>query len=390
MLTVGSLPPSPPVLPASAPTVMVGARLENADTVLGRDRMAAEPTSQLPSATPTARSRVVFFGSSTTEGHGANRRDRRYSTLLSQYLGWEEINAGKGGSRLSNEGQGNPNVPPSALMRWQQNVADKHPDRIILMYGANDMHAGVPLPAYQSAIDELLGDLKTVVRPENIIVATPQPVLKTAGPRPSYDAALERGAAAAGLASIDAEPCIPPEFLAEYSYDNWHLNDLGHAALASYMAAQLTDKGWAAPAPATQGGNAVSGAVAPMAAGRLLIENTNPLTAGELRHVEARFTGKGTAVVGVVRPNQAGGFDLVYKTGSLAVEAGSRTLDLPRWRTLEGDRLAVWTEGTSVAGGAAGSSGTLSVTTDAAKPMRDVGKGEGQAVGGAMAIRAIP
>jgi hypothetical protein len=221
-------------------------------------------------------------------------------------------------------------------------------------------------------------------------VATPQPVLKTAGNRPIYDAALEEGAKAAGLASIDAEHCLPPEQLAEFSHDNWHLNDLGHAALASYMAAQMTDLGWAPKAPVATGGNAVTASVAPMAAGKMLVDDTTPLSAGELGGIAAQFTGSGTAVLGVVRPNKAGGLDLVYKTGNLAVTAGTHTVDVPRWRVLDGDRLAVWTSGTSIAGSASRSGRTLAVTTEGKKPLCDVKKGEGQAQNHTLALKAVP
>ena len=33
--------------------------------------------------------KVVFFGSSTTVGFGTTRGDRRWTTLLSKYLGWQ-------------------------------------------------------------------------------------------------------------------------------------------------------------------------------------------------------------------------------------------------------------------------------------------------------------
>jgi hypothetical protein len=386
MLTVG---PTPALFPPPAFTALQ-TRVAKVRETLQPGITADQAKLQLPATGPTATPRVAFFGSSTTEGAGASRRDRRYTALVSKYLGWEEINAGKGGSRLTNQGQGAQGVPPSALMRWQKDVADKKPDRIVLMYGANDMHKNVPMSQFKPGVAELLTNLQGVVGPANLVVATPQPVLKTAGHRPTYDAALEDGAKAAGLASIDAEHCLPPEQLAEFSHDNWHLNDLGHAALASYMAAQMTDLGWAPKAPVATGGNAVSGSVAPMAAGKMLVDDTTPLTAGELGGIAARFTGAGTAVLGVVRPNQVGGLDLVYKTGNLAVTAGTHTVDVPRWRVLDGDKLAVWTSGTSVAGAAARNGRTLTITTDGKKPLRDVAMGEAQAQNQTLALKAVP
>jgi lysophospholipase L1-like esterase len=383
--------PVPMAQPAPTPVaVTVRARPVNAPTVLGQDRMANTPNVNPPSATPVKKPRVVFFGSSTTEGAGASRRDRRYSSLLSQYLGWEEINAGKGGSRLTNQGQGHQGVPPSAVMRWQKDVADKHPDRIVLMYGANDMHKRVPMSDFEPAVADLLGHLKGVVGPGNLVVSTTQPVLKTAGDRSLYDAALKKGAHDAGSAFVDPGHCVAPGQLAEYSHDNWHLNDLGHAELASYLAAQLTDQGWAPKASAATGGNALTGTVAPMAAATMLVDDTTPLAGGELKHIEARFTGSGTAVLGVVRPNAAGGFDLVYKTNTVAAKAGTTTLDVPRWRVLQGDRLAVWADGAIVAGSAATPGRTLAVATDRKKPLRDLKKDEASPTPHAVGLRAIP
>lgn len=344
---------------------------------------------QTPTKGPVSKPRVVFFGSSTTEGVGASRRDRRYSALLAQYLGWEEINAGKSGSRLSNQGQGHHGVPPSAVMRWQKDVAAKRPDRVVVMYGANDMHKRVPMSDFEPAVSNLLGHLKGVVGADNVAVVATQPVLKTAGNPALYATALQQGAAANGMAYVDPGHVIAPGQLKAYSYDNWHLNDLGHAELASYLAAQLTDQGWAPKAPTATGGNAIAGAVAPMAAATMLVDDTAPLHAGELKHIAARFTGSGTAVVGVVRPNAAGGFDLVYRT-AVAAKAGTTTVDVPRWRVLDGDRLAVWAEGAIVAGSQATTGRTLMVATPATAPLHDLKKGETTATPHAVGLQALP
>ncbi len=388
MLTVGSVPaihPTPTVA-----MIAVRAKGGHVQAVFAPDRLSASTPTRVPTSVPVVRPRVVFFGSSTTEGTGASRKDRRYTSLLSQYLGWEEINAGKAGSRLTNQGQGHQGVPPSALMRWQKDVAAKHPDRIVIMYGANDMHKQVPMSDFDPAVAELLSHLKGVVGPANLIVSAPQPMLKTGGDRHTYEAALANGAKRAGVPFVEPESCVAPAKLAEYSYDNWHLNDLGHAELASFLAARLTDLGWAPKAPTAVGGNRLTGTVAPMAAATILVDDTTPLQAGELKHLEARFTGAGTAVLGVVRPNAAGGLDLVYKTSSVAAKAGTTTIDVPRWRVLQGDRLAVWADGAIVAGSADAAGRTLMVATSSKQPMRDLKPGEARPSPHALGVTAIP
>jgi lysophospholipase L1-like esterase len=354
-------------------------------------KLAARIVSWWPWAKDADKPRVAFFGSSTMAGAGASRQDRRMTSLLSTYLGWEEVNAAKGGSLLSDYAKNNPKVPPSALQRWESAVAAKHPDRVLLMYGANDMHSQVPMSVFEPAVAELLGDLKTVVKPEDLMVVTPQPVLKTNGDRNLYASALEAGATAAGVQSINPGQVISAADMPEFSApDGIHLNDQGHAILASYMAAKLADAGFVPAAPIAHGGNAVRGQLAPMAAGHMLIDDKSPLSNGEVRRIETQFTGKGTAVVGVVRPNGKGGFDLVYKTKPVAVQAGTETIDVPRWRVLEGDRLAVWADGQIVGGDEAmGRKGAIIVDTGDAKPMRDIGRGEIERQRTKIAIRAV-
>lgn len=404
-------PPAPPVGLAPGPrapsSAVPAAAVPPADQAVASRHGAAVATADLglavstphpkrhvswwPWAKAAAQPRVAFFGSSTMQGAGASDRSHRTTSLLATYMGWEEVNVGKGGSLLSNAKAGDSKFPPSALQRWQSDVAAQRPDRILVMYGANDMHQQVPMPIFEPAVAELLTDLKTVVAPQDLMVITPQPVLKTAGSRTAYAEALEAGASAAGVKAINPGQVIAPADMPSYAApDGIHLNDQGHALLASYLAAKLTDAGWAPAAPIAHGGNAVRGELAPMAAGQMLIDDRSPLSAGEVRRIEAAFTGTGTAVVGVVRPDGKGGFDLMYQTKATAVTAGTQAFDVPRWRVLDGDRLAVWADGAIVGGDhVLGRHGAIRVDTDATKPLRDVAWREKHHERTRIAIRAV-
>jgi GDSL-like Lipase/Acylhydrolase family len=90
--------------------------------------------------------KVVFFGSSTTVGFGTTRGDRRWTTLLSRYLGWEEINEGLSGSTVSVALRDKELASvPSGLERWRSNVLARHPDRVVMLYGVNDAFRQISL-----------------------------------------------------------------------------------------------------------------------------------------------------------------------------------------------------------------------------------------------------
>ncbi len=298
---------------------------------------------------------VVFFGSSTTVGIGASRGDRRWTTLLSRYLGWQEINEGISGSTVTTEQQSNKSgKPPSGVQRWREAVVSHHPDRVVIMYGVNDAYQRLPLGSskgseagtFNGDWTRLLAGLRTALQSEQLIVSTPQPNLATQERRTPYDLALQQGARQVGARFIDAgHEAFSSSDLRNYSADGLHLNNLGHAALASFMAGKMVDLNLVPPPPAAQGGNEFAEKPVPLPGGFLRIDLDSPLKFGEIREIEAQWVAPGQAILAVMRPDGRDGYEVLYRTARFPVSPGKTRITVPRWWVLDGDRLAVWTEG---------------------------------------------
>jgi lysophospholipase L1-like esterase len=187
---------------------------------------------------PPAPARVVFFGSSTTEGSGATAPDRRWTTLVARRLGWIELNRGLSQSTLTNLGR----KVPSGEERWREALAGEPADVVFVMYGANDVLAHVPLgepgtPAtFRHAAATTLRGMRELLPHAVLVVCTPQPGRALSARRAPYDLALAEAAAAAGAIFVPAGAAFPEERLRELAADRIHLNDRGHAALADFVA----------------------------------------------------------------------------------------------------------------------------------------------------------
>ncbi|QIR38123.1 SGNH/GDSL hydrolase family protein [Tolypothrix sp. PCC 7910] len=300
--------------------------------------------------------KVVFFGSSTTVGVGSTRGDRRWTTLLSRYLGWQEINQGLSGSTItksSKKADSAWRIPPG-VERSRQDVLRYKPDLVVMMYGTNDIYRQVPLGSasqdqagtFYTDVKTLLTTLKSNLPPDRLIVSTPQPSVATQKIRAPYDLALQARVREVGAMLIDAgNEAISPLELPQYVADGLHPNNLGHAAIASFMAGKMADLGLVAPPPEAVGGNHLTAQLVPVKGGRLHIDLDNPLKFGEIRTIEAEWVASGQAVLAVLRPNGRGGYEIIYRTPSFAVDPGRDRIKVPRWWVLDGDRLAVWTQG---------------------------------------------
>ena len=303
-----------------------------------------------PSAIP---SKVVFFGSSTTVGVGATRGDRRWSTLLSRYLDWQEFNEGISGSTLSKAPRPDKSWPiASAVERWRD-VVRHHPDRVVMLYGANDAYWKLPLgdirssePAtFRGDLKALLSEMMTSLHPDQLVVVTPQPNQATLDRRRPYDIALREAARRTGARFVDAaqEPFFS-EDLAAFSADGLHLNNPGHAAFASYLAGKLVDLGIAPIPKAAQGGNVLPEARIALVGGFLRVDLAHPLSFGEIRKIKARWVSPGNSRFMIMRPDGRDGYEAIYRTPVFSVRPGQAEIAVPRWWVLRGDRLAVWTD----------------------------------------------
>ena len=197
-----------------------------------------------PPASPEA-PEALFFGSSTIAGSGASAPERRFTSLLARQAGWREINEGLPGSTLTD-------VPgraaPSAEARWRAIAARGiHPAVVVVMYGANDAVAGVPLGepgapgTFRNAAASVLRGLRAAFPRAALVVCTPQPGRRLQRSRAPYDAALADEARAVGAIVLSGEDAFAVDALPRYAADAIHLNDAGHAALAAHLERALLD-----------------------------------------------------------------------------------------------------------------------------------------------------
>jgi lysophospholipase L1-like esterase len=342
--------------------------------------------------------KVVFFGSSTTVGFGTTRGDRRWTTLLSRYLGWEEINEGLSGSTVSTALRNTPELAtvPSAIERWRKNVLSRKPDRVVLLYGVNDAFRRVTLGTadrrgtYSGDLTKMLTDMAKEFKPQQLIISTSQPNLATLDRRQDYDRVLVETTKQIGGYLVNAgTEAFPLSDLPDYSADGLHMNNLGHAIFASYMANKMVDLGVEPAPPQAQGGNAIQNAVQPLPGGFLYIDRHQPLTFGRVRTIATKWVAPGRARIAMMRPDGRGGYETIYRTAIFSVTAGVSQIEVPNWWVLEGDRLAVWTEGNCLGGyGLSNSVGHLAVPQG--NLIRDISPNRGHLAAQTMAIQIIP
>ncbi len=342
--------------------------------------------------------KVVFFGSSTTVGFGTTRGDRRWTTLLSRYLGWEEINEGLSGSTVSTALRNTPELAtvPSAIERWRKNVLSRKPDRVVLLYGVNDAFRRVPVGTaqqrgtYSGDLTKMLTDMAKEFEPHQLIISTSQPNQGTLDRRKDYDRVLVETTNKIGGYLIDAgNEAFPLSDLPDYSADGLHMNNLGHAVFASYMANKMVNLGLEPAPPQSQGGNPIQNEAQPLPGGFLYIDLHHPLTFGRVRTIETKWVAPGRARIAIVRPDGRGGYEAIYRTSIFNVTAGTSQIEVPNWWVLDYDRLAVWTEGNCLGGYELPANSVSHLAVPQGNVIRDIPANRGHVAAQAMAIRII-
>jgi lysophospholipase L1-like esterase len=355
-----------------------------------------------PTSTKPHTERVVFFGSSSVVGVGSTRGDRRWTTLLSRYLGWLEFNEGLSGSTIAIDRQKAKfkYFPLAGIERWQKSILPRKPDRVIMLYGVNDTNLQIPLGnetnpepfTFRRDVRGLIQGLKQNFRPDQIVVITPQPNQATLDRRAPYDRVLETNTKAVGGYFIDAgKEAFSLDELPDYSADVLHLNNLGHALFASYVANRLVDVGIAPAPPQARGGNLLSQPLVALPGNFLRVDLHQPLSFGIIHTIEAKWVDTGRARLILMRPDGRGGYTLVYRTPVFNVTAGTQKISVSRWWVLEGDRLAVWTEGKCLGGYELKPSvrATLAIPHGYSRTFPDLPPGEGRVVPQAIAVRVV-
>jgi lysophospholipase L1-like esterase len=342
--------------------------------------------------------KVVFFGSSSTVGFGTTRGDRRWTTLLSRYLGWEEINEGLSGSTISVALRNRELASvESGLERWRKNVLSRHPDRVVMLYGVNDAFRRITLGTatqsgtYSGDLTKMLTGMAKEFQPHQLIILSSQPNQATLDRRKDYDRILQATTNLVGGYFIDSgKEAFPLSDLADYSADGLHMNNLGHAVFASYMANKIVDLGLEPSPPQAQGGNLIQQQLQPLAGGFLYIDLHHPLTFGRVRSIETKWVAPGRARIAIVRPDGRGGYEAIYRTSIFNVTPGTSRIEVPNWWVLDYDRLAVWTEGNCLGGYQLPINSVSHLAVPQGNMIRDIPANRGHLAAQALAIRIVP
>ncbi len=193
--------------------------------------------------------KIVFYGSSTTEGAGASSPDKRFSTLICRALGWEEINLGIGGTTVVGRDEAGQVIDENSGLARVPFVLDAEPDLVLILYGANDFNQSKPLgdvSKFQQGTffwdyDTMLRGLLDGLEPEQIVLSTlqyskPEPT-PTGAALAEFNAVIVEMGRRYGLRVLDtfAESGIDARSFAALSSDDIHLNDAGYERLAAFF-----------------------------------------------------------------------------------------------------------------------------------------------------------
>ncbi len=185
--------------------------------------------------------KAAFIGDSITAGYGASSEPMRWTSLVSQKMGWIEHNFGRGGTGYlatsSREGCGLDFCPN--YLGMLDDVASSDPDIVVVAGGGNDM------PEFMSnsgpvsrAITDTFNQLRKRLPNARIIAVGPFARDVTSSVI-AFDLVVQDAARAIGgeyVSLIAPNPVVQEDmFLA----DGAHLNDSGYAAIADRISSAL-------------------------------------------------------------------------------------------------------------------------------------------------------
>jgi lysophospholipase L1-like esterase len=183
--------------------------------------------------------KAAFIGDSITAGYGASSEPMRWTSLVSQKMGWIEHNFGRGGTGYlatsSREGCGLDFCPN--YLGMLDEVASSDPDIVVVAGGENDMaeFAGGPV---SGAITDTFNGLRERLPNARIIAVGPFARDITSSVT-AFDLVVQDAARAIGgeyVSLIAPNPVVQEDmFLA----DGAHINDSGYAAIADRITSVL-------------------------------------------------------------------------------------------------------------------------------------------------------
>ena len=202
---------------------------------------------------------ALFYGASTVQGDGASEPGKRFSTVVCQALGWDEINLGIGGSTMTGRDDAGLIVSEESGIGRVPDVIKAAPNLVLILYGANDFGMSCPLgDRDQFRQGTFLWDYDTALRglienlPDTQIVLSTL-VYRADADTPNalglvledYNRVIRELAERYGLKLADAgeNAGIDACSFASLSADAAHLNDDGHQRLAAfYIECLQTDR----------------------------------------------------------------------------------------------------------------------------------------------------
>lgn len=187
--------------------------------------------SVVPVSTTPPPPRAAFLGDSYTLGVGASDPSLRWSSRVAVSAGWEEINLAQVGTGYVSNGR----TGLRNLSEMIPTVAGFNPDIVVVAGGQNDIAQDARDEAV--AVGAFFQDLRAALPSARIIAVGPSYPLVYADAE-VVNAAVRDAAQAVGADYVDLlnPPVLAPEYLIPGSV---HVNDSGHAAIASRVEASL-------------------------------------------------------------------------------------------------------------------------------------------------------
>ncbi len=195
------------------------------------------PTYGADSAQETA----AFLGDSYTAGTGASPTSKRWTTLLSEEEGWQELNDGAGGTgyvvTASEDGCGK-SFCDNYLGRVGE-VVKQDPDVVVVAGGQNDFAKYQTDPdAVRENIGKVFDELHEKLPAAKIIAVGPSTTSDIAPQVTGLDDAVRESASKVGAQYISL---LDPNVIEQswVTADGGHVNNDGHAAIAKRIAEAL-------------------------------------------------------------------------------------------------------------------------------------------------------
>jgi len=178
---------------------------------------------------------AVFLGDSYTAGTGSSTERLRWTSLVAQERGWQELNFGLGGTGYATSagvnGCGQKYCP--SYRESVGEIAELQPDIVVVAGGQNDFASAESKPAtVTKAIGATIQGLRKSLPDAQIIVVGPSTTSAVGETAVTMEATVRRAAEQADatfISLLEPRPVIKRTMVLP---DKTHVNDSGHAAIA--------------------------------------------------------------------------------------------------------------------------------------------------------------